>query len=100
MPGVRLGVEERETIGLGVARGEAFAVIGRRMGRPTPAVAREVGRNGAVDGYRASVAQRATNSRAARPKVGKLVADVVLAADVAAGLVKRWSPAEIAARLD
>jgi IS30 family transposase len=99
MPGVRLGVEERETIGLGVARGEAFAVIGRRMGRPTSTVAREVGRNGGVDGYRASVAQRATNGRAARPKVRKLVADVVLAAEVAAGLVKRWSPAEIAARL-
>jgi len=27
------------------------------------------------------------------------VTDVVLAAEVAAGLVKRWSPAEIAARL-
>ena len=94
-----MGVEERETIGLGVARGEAFAVIGRRMGRPTSTVAREVGRNGGVDGYRASVAQRATNGRAARPKVRKLVADVVLAAEVAAGLVKRWSPAEIAARL-
>jgi len=61
MPGVRLGVEERETIGLGVARAEAFAVIGRRMGRPTSTIAREVGRNGGVDGYRASVAQRASN---------------------------------------
>ena len=37
--------------------------------------------------------------RAARPKVRKLVADVALAAEVTAGLVKRWSPAEIAARL-
>ena len=99
MPGVRLGVEERETIGLGVARGEAFAVIGRRMGRPTSTIAREVGRNGGVDHYRPSVARRATNSRAARPKVRKLVADVVLPAEVAAGLVKRWSPAEIGARL-
>ena len=34
--------------------------------------------------------------RAARPKVSKLVADVALAAEVTAGLVKRWSPAEIA----
>lgn len=30
MPGVRLGVEERETIGLGVARREGFAEITRR----------------------------------------------------------------------
>jgi len=69
MPGVRLGVEERETIGLGVARGEAFALIGRRMGRPTSTIAREIGRNGGVDSYRASLAQRATNGRASRPKV-------------------------------
>jgi IS30 family transposase len=37
--------------------------------------------------------------RAKRPKVRKLVAVAVLAAAVAEGLVKRWSPAEISARL-
>lgn len=42
MPGVRLGVEEREAIGLGVARGEGFAEIARRMAGPTLSVAREV----------------------------------------------------------
>jgi len=73
MPGVRLGVEERETIGLGVARGEAFAVIGRRMGRPTSTIAREVGRNGGVDGYRASLAQRATDLRAAGVGCGAVI---------------------------
>ena len=99
MPGVRLGVEERETIGLGVARGESFAEIARRMGRPTSTVAREVGRNHGRDAYGATAAQRSTNERAARPKVRRLVADAVLAAEVAAGLAKRWSPGEIAARL-
>lgn len=99
MPGVRLGAEERETIGLGVARGDSFAEIARRLGRPTSTIAREVGRNGGCDGYRASRAQRATTQRCQRPKVRKLVADPVLAAAVADGLAKRWSPAEIAARL-
>jgi IS30 family transposase len=46
MPGVRLGVEEREAIALGVAREESFAQIGRRMCRPTSTIAREVGRAG------------------------------------------------------
>jgi len=68
------------------------------MRRPTSTIAREIGRNGGL-GYRSSAAQRATKVRAARPKVRKLVADVALAAEVSAGLVKRWSPAEIAARL-
>ncbi len=45
------------------------------------------------------MAQRAAKVRAARPKVRKLIADAALAAEVTAGLVKRWSPAEIAARL-
>ena len=35
MPGVRLGVEERETIALGLARQECFSDIARRMKRPT-----------------------------------------------------------------
>ena len=60
------------------------------MGRPTSTVAREVGRKRGPDGYRASMAQRATDIRAARPKILKLVTDAVLAAEVAAGLVKRW----------
>ncbi len=99
MPGVRLGVEERETIGLGVARSEGFAEIARRMGRPTSTVSREVNGNGGRVGYRATAAQKASAVRSRRPKVRKLVANVALAAAVAEGLVKRWSPAEVAARL-
>ncbi len=94
-----MGVEEREAIGLGLARGESSAEIGRRAGRPTSTIAREIGRNGGRAGYRASTAQRAAKVRSERPKVRKLIADVALAAEVSAGLVKRWSPAEIAARL-
>jgi len=63
-----LGVEEREAIGLGLARGESSAEIGRRTGRPTSTIAREIGRNGGCANYRASTAQRAAKVRAARPK--------------------------------
>ncbi|MCU4187291.1 IS30 family transposase [Acidiferrimicrobium sp. IK] len=99
MPGLRLGVEEREAIALGLARSEPLAEIARRMARPTSTVSREVNRCGGREGYSGRVAQRLACERARRPKVRKLVADAVLAAEVAEGLAKRWSPAEVAARL-
>lgn len=99
MPGLRLGVEEREAIALGLARLEPFAEIARRMGRPTSTVSREVGRCGGRAGYSGRVAQRLAGGRARRPKERKLVADPVLAAAVAEGLEKRWSPGEVSARL-
>ena len=99
MPGVRLDVEAREVIALGLARGESLREIGRRLGRPASTVSREVMLAGGRDGYRATVAQRGSSARARRPKVRKLVAVGRLAVVVEAGLVKRWSPAEIAARL-
>ena len=94
-----MGVEERESIGLGLGRGESCAEIARRMGRPTSTVSREVASGGGRDCYRPSVAQRASACRARRPKVRKLVARPVLAAAVEAGLAQRWSPSEVSARL-
>jgi len=99
MPGVRLGAEERQAIEVALARNEPFATMARRMHRPTSTVSREVNENGGRAGYRAMAAQRASTQRARRPRVRKLVANVTLAAAVAEGLVKRWSPAEVAARL-
>ena len=99
MPGVRLGVEERQAIEVALARDEAFAAMARRLGRPTSTVSREVNANGGRSEYRGIAAQRASTVRARRPKVRKLVANVALAAVVADGLAKRWSPAEVAARL-
>jgi len=86
-------------IALGLARKETFAHIARQLRRPTSTVSREVGRNGGCEGYRATVAQRATNKRACRPKERKLVVWPKLAGEVEAGLAKRWSPAEVSARL-
>ncbi len=94
-----MGAEEREAIGLAIAREEPLAEVARRLGRPTSTVSREVGRNGGRAGYRASRAQRAACLRARRPKERKLVTCPRLAEVVAAGLAQRWSPAEVAARL-
>ena len=99
MPGVRMGLEAREVIALGCARDESFAEIARRLGRPTSTVSREVDRAGGREGYRATVAEKASCKRAKRPKVRKLVACPALAAIVEEGLGQRWSPAEISARL-
>jgi len=94
-----MGAEEREAIGLAIAREESLAEVARRLGRPTSTVSREVHRNGGRCGYRASRAQRASDERARRPKTRKLVVNARLAQVVSAGLAQRWSPAEVAARL-
>ena len=99
MPGVRLGFEEREKIALGIARGELLCDIASRLGRPTSTVSREVLRCGGRDNYTASRASRETRTRAKRPKCRKLVENLELANYVSEGLTKRWSPAEVSARL-
>lgn len=64
MPGGRLTQQERQQIALGVADGLAYAEIARRLDRPTSTVTREVMRNGGPAGYRAELAQHATDRRA------------------------------------
>ncbi|MFJ4781648.1 helix-turn-helix domain-containing protein [Streptomyces sp. NPDC088762] len=64
MPGGRLTQQERQQIALGVADGLAYAEIARRLDRPTSTITREVMRNGGPTGYRADLAQRATERRA------------------------------------
>lgn len=66
MPGGRLTQQERQQIALGVADGLAYAEIARRLDRPTSTVTREVMRNGGPAGYRADLAQRATERRTHR----------------------------------
>ncbi|MGH9121186.1 MAG: IS30 family transposase [Acidimicrobiales bacterium] len=99
MPGTRLGVEERQAIEVALAREEPFVTIALRLRRPTSTVSREVKASGGRSEYTARAAQRASDERARRPKLRKLVTNAVLAAEVADGLLKRWSPAEVAARL-
>ncbi|MEU8432365.1 helix-turn-helix domain-containing protein [Streptomyces sp. NPDC029216] len=68
MPGGRLTQPERQQISLGLADGLAYAEIARRLDRPTSTITREVMRNGGPTGYRADLAQRATEHRAHRRK--------------------------------
>ncbi|WP_439681117.1 MarR family transcriptional regulator [Embleya sp. MST-111070] len=59
MPGDRLTLQDRQQIAAGL-RGElTYAAIGRRIGRPTSTVTREVMRNGGPRGYHAETAHQA-----------------------------------------
>ncbi|GGQ23989.1 DNA-binding transcriptional ArsR family regulator [Actinomadura coerulea] len=66
MPGGRLTQQERQQIAVGLADGLAYAEIARRLDRPTSTVTREVMRNGGPTGYRADLAQHATQRRTRR----------------------------------
>ncbi|MFD9410733.1 helix-turn-helix domain-containing protein [Streptomyces sp. NPDC059989] len=66
MPGGRLTEQERQQIARGLADGLAYAEIARRLDRPTSTITREVMRNGGPTGYRADLAQRATEQRTHR----------------------------------
>jgi len=94
-----LSLEDREEISRGLIVEESFASIGRRLGRSTSTVAREVHRNGGRDSYRAARADRDTCRRARRPKLTKLAQHPALRLYVENGLEAHWSPQEICGRL-
>jgi IS30 family transposase len=95
----QLSVAERETISIELAQGMSFAAIGRRLGRATSTISREVHANGGRDRYRAWRADRRAYERARRPKSRKLEDHPRLARVVEEMLLQRWSPQQIAARL-
>ena len=94
----RLMLAEREEIAVGVARGESYAAIARRLGRPTSAVSREVNGNGGRVAYRAAKAHHRSYERARRPKAHKL-ASGPLGELVVDWVREWWSPEQIARRL-
>ncbi|MER7615967.1 helix-turn-helix domain-containing protein [Nonomuraea wenchangensis] len=66
MPGGRLTHEDRRQIASWLAEGLGYAEIGRRLGRPTSTISREVARNSAAGGYLADHAQHSAGRRARR----------------------------------
>lgn len=68
MPGGRLTYEDRRRIAAWLADGLGYAEIGRRLGRPTSTISREVAHNGAPGHYAADHAQEASSHRARRRK--------------------------------
>ncbi|MGW7256874.1 helix-turn-helix domain-containing protein [Streptomyces sp. NPDC054834] len=58
MPGDRLTLQDRQQIAAGLREKLTYAAIGRRIGRPTSTVTREVMRNGGPRGYHAEAAHQ------------------------------------------
>lgn len=91
-----LTLADREEISRGLAAGESFAEIGRRLCRPTSTISREVAANKGRRRYRAVDADDRAWRRAKRPKKCKLATNPVLRGYVAARLREDWSPEQIA----
>ena len=96
---LRLSLLEREEIRAGIAAGDSFRAIARRIGRAASTVSREVGGSSGRAGYRATWADDRACLRAARPKRSKLAASPRLHGAVSGMLERRFSPRQISARL-
>jgi IS30 family transposase len=98
--GFRLSIEDRIEIAMRVARGESNAEIARGVGRHRCTIGRELARCGKRRGHYAPfAAERRARRLAQRPKPTKLSRCPRLLADVEAGLLKKWSPEQISAKL-
>src|SRR6185369_10824831 len=76
----RLSLDDRRRIAGWLAGGLGYAEIGRRLGRPTSTISREVARNSASGEYRPGHAQEAAAHRARRrrsPRPGGEPAEAV-----------------------
>jgi IS30 family transposase len=94
----RLSAADREEITIGLATGESYSCIARRISKSPSCVSREVEANGGRHGYRAWAAHQRACVQARRPKVAKL-SHPPLVALVTSWLEDFWSPQEIALRL-
>ena len=92
-----LSEQERLTIADGLHDGQSLRSIAAELGRSPSTISREVANNAdPVSGrYRPHSAQRKAEDRRSRPKPGKLVLNLELAAFVQSGLEKRWSPEQV-----
>jgi len=100
-PYVRITNKDREEISRGLAVGESMRVLAGRLGRSASTISREVARNNGPTGYRAHLAARRAKRKSASRKFGhrKLGKNPALLAEVISGLMCRWSPNQIAKKL-
>ena len=96
---LRLSLSEREEIRAGLAAGESFRAIARRIARAPSTVSREVGGVAGRRGYRATTADDRACVAALRPKPSKLASSARLRRAVLDMLERRFSPQQISARL-
>jgi IS30 family transposase len=96
---LRLSLVEREEIRAGIAAGDSFRAIARRIARAPSPVSREVGGVVGRGRYRATRADDRACRAALRPKPAKLASNPRLRRAVTAMLESRFSPHQISARL-
>jgi IS30 family transposase len=96
--GVRLSLDDRIEIQLGLEQHKSFRAIALRAGRAVSTVSREVNHHGGRDRYKAVAAHRQAERDARRPKQARLCSPE-LCREVESRLLKLWSPQEIAAKL-
>lgn len=94
--GLALSISEREEISRGLAVGQSMRWIAASLDRSPSTISREVCRNGGLDRYRASGADKEAWDRAHRPKLCKLAMDSELRDAVSIRLELEWSPQQIA----
>jgi IS30 family transposase len=96
----RLKLAQREEISRGISAGLSARCIAARIGKHHASVSREMNRNGGRAAYRAHEADQAAWIRALRPKLCLLRRQARVCQYVIRGLQRRWSPQQIAARLE
>jgi IS30 family transposase len=94
-----LQTAEREEISRCLAADMTMGEIARRLGRATSTISREIGRNGGVDAYRATAADKRAWDRARRPQECVLASRPKLDRWVTRRLERNWSPRQIAVGL-
>ena len=96
----QLTLYQREEISRGLSAELSLSEIARRLGKPTSTISREIKRNGTRCSYRAARADERAWEQAQRPKPCLLQRNLKLCRYVSKGLRQRWSPEQIAYRVE
>jgi IS30 family transposase len=91
-----LTLEDREAISRGLAAGESIRGMAQALQRAPSTISREIVRNAGSNQYRAVEADARAWRAAKRPKATRLALHRPLRVVVAAKLLAKWSPAQIA----